>query len=48
MPEERGLYPRMKVGEQLTYLARLHGMDAATAQAARPQFGSVAKPRTRA
>ncbi|NKQ52189.1 ABC transporter ATP-binding protein [Amycolatopsis sp. K13G38] len=26
MPEERGLYPRMKVGEQLTYLARLHGM----------------------
>ena len=27
MPEERGLYPRMKVGDQLTYLARLHGMD---------------------
>jgi ABC-2 type transport system ATP-binding protein len=26
MPEERGLYPRMPVGEQLTYLARLHGM----------------------
>ncbi|MBB4676026.1 ABC transporter ATP-binding protein [Crossiella cryophila] len=25
MPEERGLYPKMKVGEQLTYLARLHG-----------------------
>ncbi|RRD47223.1 ABC transporter ATP-binding protein [Arachnia propionica] len=24
MPEERGLYPRMKVGEQLIYLARLH------------------------
>ncbi|RNL64859.1 ATP-binding cassette domain-containing protein [Nocardioides marmoriginsengisoli] len=33
MPEERGLYPRMKVGEQLTYLARLYGMDAATARA---------------
>jgi ABC-2 type transport system ATP-binding protein len=33
MPEERGLYPRMKVGEHLVYLARLHGMsrDAATA-----------------
>ena len=31
MPEERGLYPKMKVGEQLDYLARLHGMDAATA-----------------
>lgn len=26
MPEERGLYPRMKVAEQLVYLARLHGM----------------------
>ncbi|MGW5743958.1 ABC transporter ATP-binding protein, partial [Amycolatopsis sp. NPDC003861] len=33
MPEERGLYPRMKVAEQLTYLARLHGMPAADAQA---------------
>jgi ABC-2 type transport system ATP-binding protein len=33
MPEERGLYPRMKVGDQLIYLARLHGLskDAATA-----------------
>lgn len=28
MPEERGLYPRMKVGEQLIYLARLHGLSA--------------------
>ncbi len=28
MPEERGLYPKMKVGEQLTYLARLHGVPA--------------------
>jgi ABC-2 type transport system ATP-binding protein len=27
MPEQRGLYPRMKVAEQLVYLARLHGMD---------------------
>jgi ABC-2 type transport system ATP-binding protein len=26
MPEERGLYPRMPVLEQLVYLARLHGM----------------------
>lgn len=32
MPEERGLYPRMKVGEQLVYLARLHGMDAQAAK----------------
>jgi len=29
MPEERGLYPRMKVAEQLAYLARLHGFDRA-------------------
>ncbi|GAB2971024.1 ATP-binding cassette domain-containing protein [Amycolatopsis acidiphila] len=34
MPEERGLYPRMKVGEQLTYLARLHGMAAPAARRA--------------
>lgn len=26
MPEERGLYPKMKVAEQIVYLARLHGM----------------------
>jgi ABC-2 type transport system ATP-binding protein len=32
MPEERGLYPKMKVAEQIVYLARLHGMDRAAAQ----------------
>jgi ABC-2 type transport system ATP-binding protein len=26
MPEERGLYPRMPVGEQLEYFGRLHGL----------------------
>jgi len=26
MPEERGLYPKMKVGPQLAYLAQLHGL----------------------
>jgi ABC-2 type transport system ATP-binding protein len=26
MPEERGLYPKMTVGRQLTYFARLHGL----------------------
>ncbi len=31
MPEERGLYPKMRVGEQLTYLARLHGLSIAEA-----------------
>ena len=28
MPEERGLYPKMRVGEQLRYLAQLHGSTA--------------------
>ncbi|MGH3625342.1 MAG: ABC transporter ATP-binding protein [Sciscionella sp.] len=28
MPEERGLYPKMKVLDQLVYLAELHGMSA--------------------
>ncbi|MFD5869335.1 ABC transporter ATP-binding protein [Corynebacterium sp. NPDC060344] len=32
MPEERGLYPKEKVLDQLIYFARLHGMDAATAK----------------
>ena len=32
MPEERGLYPKMKVGEQLVYLARLHGLALASAR----------------
>ncbi|MGH9128132.1 MAG: ABC transporter ATP-binding protein [Acidimicrobiales bacterium] len=31
MPEERGLYPAMGVGEHLVYLARLHGCTAAGA-----------------
>jgi ABC-2 type transport system ATP-binding protein len=31
MPEERGLYPRMAVGEQIAYFGRLHGLDAAEA-----------------
>jgi len=34
MPEERGLYPAMLVGEQLEYLGRLHGMSATDAQVA--------------
>ncbi|MBP1326421.1 ABC-2 type transport system ATP-binding protein [Leucobacter exalbidus] len=33
MPEERGLYPKMKVLEQLVYLGRLHGMTATGAKA---------------
>ena len=37
MPEERGLYPKMRVRDQLVYLARLHGRDDA---AGRPTAGS--------
>ena len=32
MPEVRGLYPKMKVAEQLVYLARLHGLSPAEAR----------------
>jgi ABC-2 type transport system ATP-binding protein len=31
MPEERGLYPKMRVRDQLVYLARLHGLSRADA-----------------
>jgi ABC-2 type transport system ATP-binding protein len=31
LPEERGLYKKMKVIDQLTFLGQLHGLDAATA-----------------
>ncbi|WGW12226.1 ATP-binding cassette domain-containing protein [Saxibacter everestensis] len=32
LPEERGLYPSMPVGEQLVYFARLHGMSLGAAE----------------
>ncbi len=32
MPEERGLYPKMKVREQITWLGRLHGVERTVAQ----------------
>jgi ABC-2 type transport system ATP-binding protein len=34
MPEERGLYPKMRVRDQLEYFARLHGLSAADARSA--------------
>jgi len=34
MPEERGLYPKMKVGDQLTYFAELSGLRGTEAKAA--------------
>ena len=41
MPEERGLYPRMKVGEQLIYLARLHGLSKPAAAQAMEKWTEV-------
>ena len=38
MPEERGLYPKMKVAEQVTYFARLHGLDRAAAARATEEW----------
>jgi ABC-2 type transport system ATP-binding protein len=38
MPEERGLYPKMRIGEQLRYLAQLHGSHAHSAAAATDQW----------
>ncbi len=34
MPEQRGLYPRMRVAEQLSYFAQQHGLSGRDAQAA--------------
>jgi len=34
MPEQRGLYPRMRVGEQMSYFAQHHGMSARDANKA--------------
>ena len=47
MPEERGLYPRMKVGDQLVYLARLHGMDPAAARRSMQHWTEVLGVATR-
>jgi ABC-2 type transport system ATP-binding protein len=41
MPEERGLYPKMKVLDQLVYFGRLHGM--ATEDAAERAVGLLAR-----
>ena len=34
MPEERGLYPKMRVADQIVHFARLHGVEASDARAA--------------
>ena len=45
MPEERGLYPRMPVGEQIAYFGCLHGMSDAAARAAAADVARTARPR---
>jgi ABC-2 type transport system ATP-binding protein len=37
LPEERGLYPKMRVGDQVEHFARLHGLDGEAARAAADQ-----------
>jgi ABC-2 type transport system ATP-binding protein len=42
LPEERGLYPGMRIGEQVEYFGRLHGMSpAAAAAGARAWLGRL-------
>ncbi|QAY69042.1 ABC transporter ATP-binding protein [Xylanimonas protaetiae] len=41
MPEERGLYPKMRVRDQLEYLARLHGLTTAGARAAAARWAET-------
>ncbi len=40
MPEERGLYPKMRVTDQLEHLARLHGLPAPAARAAAERWAA--------
>lgn len=41
MPEERGLYPKMRVREQVRYLGRLHGMERRAAEEATDRWLEV-------
>ena len=45
MPEQRGLYPRMRVGEQLSYFAQHHGMSARDANEATSRVARAARAR---
>lgn len=41
MPEERGLYPKMKVREQVVYFGRIHGLDRSDAETAADRWLEV-------
>jgi ABC-2 type transport system ATP-binding protein len=49
LPEERGLYPKMRLADQLAYLAQLHGMAPTAARVAAAtwleRFGLAARAR---
>ena len=44
MPEERGLYPRMRVLDQLVHLGRVHGMSPGVRDATRDRAARRARP----
>ena len=44
MPQERGLYRDMRVLDQLTWIARLHGLDKATGEPPGPRPARAARP----
>lgn len=41
MPEQRGLYPRMRIGTQLAYFGQLHGLSSGDAKAAAERWLAV-------
>ena len=45
MPEQRGLYPRMRVGEQMSYFAQHHGMSARDAERGDEPLARAARAR---
>ena len=45
MPEERGLYPRMPVREQLEYFGQLHGLEASAARLAAADMARATRAR---
>ena len=44
MPEERGLYPKMRVAEQLAYLGELHGMTGSGSPGGRARLAGPVRP----
>ena len=48
MPEERGLYPKMAVADQLVYLAELHGLSSADASQSADGVAGAPRGRERA